>query len=68
MEQIWSYKSLVHNLENLRKTPYDCNNPDHEVKLISLWTTLVPDVKLESRVTKQWQDIGFQGKHIYYPQ
>ncbi|KAK6644370.1 hypothetical protein RUM43_000637 [Polyplax serrata] len=61
MEQIWSYNNLVNTIEELRKTPYDCNNPCHEEKLLQLWSLLVPDVKLVSRVTKQWQYIGFQG-------
>lgn len=26
-----------------------------------LWDLLMPTVKLESRITKQWGDIGFQG-------
>ncbi len=27
-----------------------------------LWTALMPGEQLEARVTKQWGDIGFQGK------
>ncbi|CAG9795240.1 unnamed protein product [Diatraea saccharalis] len=61
LEQIWSYKSLVDEVEELRRSQFDSNNPEHEEKLLRLWTLLVPDVKLESRVTKQWQLIGFQG-------
>lgn len=26
-----------------------------------LWELLMPTIKLESRITKQWGDIGFQG-------
>lgn len=26
-----------------------------------LWGLLMPNIKLESRITKQWGDIGFQG-------
>ena len=58
---IWSYRQLVHEIDWLRKTPYDSDNPIHENKLRSLWRALVPDQPLESRVSKQWGDIGFQG-------
>lgn len=59
-EMIWGYKYLYHRVESLRMVPYDCNNLDHERKLSDLWRLLMPNVKLESRITKQWQDIGFQ--------
>jgi hypothetical protein len=61
VEQIWGYKRLVTELETLRMTAYDSENPHHEVKLLALWKALCPDIPLESRITKQWQDIGFQG-------
>ncbi|XP_063533122.1 ELMO domain-containing protein 2 [Cydia strobilella] len=61
LEQIWSYRMLVQEVEEMRKTPYDCKIPDHEEKLLKLWSLLVPNEDLESRVTKQWQYIGFQG-------
>lgn len=48
-------------MENLRKTAYDADDLTHEQKLYDLWDNLMPHEKLESRVTKQWQDIGFQG-------
>ncbi|XP_063360509.1 ELMO domain-containing protein 2 [Cydia amplana] len=61
LEQIWSYRMLVQEVEEVRKTPYECTMPDHEEKLLKLWSLLVPNEDLESRVTKQWQYIGFQG-------
>lgn len=61
-EMIWGYKYLYHRVESLRMITYDCNNLDHERKLSDLWKLLMPNVKLESRITKQWQDIGFQVK------
>lgn len=60
LEQIWSYKSLMDEVEELRKTQYDSNIPEHEEKLLKLWSLLVPNDPLEKRVTKQWQHIGFQ--------
>ncbi|KAG6459082.1 ELMO domain-containing protein 2 [Manduca sexta] len=61
LEQIWSYRSLVNEIEELRKTQFDSNNVEHEEKLVRLWSLLVPQEPLESRITKQWQYIGFQG-------
>ncbi|EEB14508.1 ELMO domain-containing protein, putative [Pediculus humanus corporis] len=61
LEQIWSYDNLVRTIEELRRTNYDFSNENHEKKLLKLWNLLVPDVKLNNRVTKQWQFIGFQG-------
>lgn len=60
LEQIWSYRSLVDEVEDLRKTQFNSNDPEHEVKLLRLWSLLVPNEELESRVSKQWQYIGFQ--------
>lgn len=61
LEQIWSYRSLLNDVEDLRRTQFDSNNPKHEEKLLKLWSLLVPDSVLDGRVTKQWQHIGFQG-------
>lgn len=58
--QIWSYRQLVDEVEDLRCKQYDSNNPDHEAKLLRLWNLLMPDRPLEARITKDWQDIGFQ--------
>ncbi|PNF30272.1 ELMO domain-containing protein 1 [Cryptotermes secundus] len=61
IEHIWGYRQLIQDVETLRITPYDADNKDHENKLLTLWELLMPSVQLESRITKQWQDIGFQG-------
>lgn len=60
LEQIWSYRSLVNQVEELRQTQFDSSNNEHEDKLMKLWSLLVPHAALEARVTKQWQYIGFQ--------
>lgn len=59
--QIWGYKRLVIAVEEVRSDKYDAENPQHEKKLLKLWNELMPDTPLKSRVTKQWQEIGFQG-------
>ncbi|KAG9480110.1 ELMO domain-containing protein 2 [Eleutherodactylus coqui] len=59
--QISGYKKLYLHVENVRKQPYDSDNPQHEQQLLELWDLLMPHEKLKSRITKQWGDIGFQG-------
>ncbi|XP_014254930.1 ELMO domain-containing protein 2 [Cimex lectularius] len=61
LEHIWGYKQLYAEVEELRLTQYDSSCPEHEEKLQRLWTALCPETPLEARITKQWQDIGFQG-------
>lgn len=63
IETIWSYRRLCADTETIRKTSFDNTNPDHEEKLLKLWRLLMPDVELNARITKQWQDIGFQGEN-----
>ncbi|CAH4035531.1 ELMO domain-containing protein 2 [Pieris brassicae] len=61
LQQIWSYRQLIDDIEELRCTQYDSKNSDHEEKLLKLWSLLQPNELLEDRITKQWQNIGFQG-------
>jgi len=42
------------------KELYDKNNVVHEAVLMALWKTVNPNVKLESRVSDQWKELGFQ--------
>ncbi|XP_028129480.2 ELMO domain-containing protein 2 [Diabrotica virgifera virgifera] len=62
VEQIWGYRQLIAEAEQLRTTNYDSDDPEHEAKLQNLWMKLKPNDKLEGRITKQWQEIGFQGE------
>ena len=60
-DKIWGYKRLIFVVESFRTTAYNCTDLEHEEKLYALWDCLMGDeAKLEGRVTKQWQDIGFQ--------
>lgn len=61
VNNIWSYMQLVEEIKTSAAIPYDCGNDVHERSLLLLWDELKPDDRLECRVTKQWQDIGFQG-------
>lgn len=60
VESIWGYQRLYHCVEALRVTQYDSGNLTHEQRLYELWNLLNPNEQLESRITKRWQDIGFQ--------
>ncbi|XP_007895845.1 ELMO domain-containing protein 2 [Callorhinchus milii] len=59
--QISGYNTLYTDSENLRKQSFDSANVKHEDMLMKLWNILMPRIHLESRITKQWSDIGFQG-------
>ncbi|CAN9510286.1 unnamed protein product [Ophioblennius macclurei] len=59
--QIKGYSSLYASVEDLRTVTFCSDNPQHEAMLFKLWDLLMPTVKLDSRITKQWGDIGFQG-------
>ncbi|XP_077984268.1 ELMO domain-containing protein 2-like [Glandiceps talaboti] len=61
LTQIHGYKKLINEIESLRKTRYSSDDPGHENTLMQLWNLLMPNNKLESRISKQWSDIGFQG-------
>ena len=61
VELIWGYRQLCMECEELRQTPYDSENSLHEGLLLRLWDLLMPYDPLDARITKQWQDIGFQG-------
>ncbi|KAJ3283051.1 ELMO domain-containing protein 2 [Rhizoclosmatium sp. JEL0117] len=52
---------LMHTLNKRAATPYDRDSPAHEKKLQELWDTAMPSERLTSRVSKQWEKIGFQG-------
>ncbi|PWA24405.1 hypothetical protein CCH79_00011885 [Gambusia affinis] len=59
--QIVGYRSLMTEVEKLRREPYDSENAEHESMLMKLWKELRPDTPLTGRISKQWCEIGFQG-------
>lgn len=59
-EMIWGYRQLYWLAEAERCTPYDSSNLSHEKRLYELWDLLMPDERLDRRITKRWQEIGFQ--------
>lgn len=62
IEHIWGYRQLLQEIESLRLTQYESDNESHERKLLNLWNKLRPNEPLTARLSKQWQDIGFQGE------
>ena len=49
-------------LEEDRKTMHDSSDQAHEAMLMKLWENVFPKKKLQSRISSQWGDLGFQGK------
>lgn len=47
--------------EQLRATPFDPRNAAHEALLASCWPALQPGLPPPARISKQWQELGFQG-------
>ncbi|KAF9134889.1 hypothetical protein BG015_003361, partial [Linnemannia schmuckeri] len=62
LERVASTHQLAREINQRVHTKYDSTNPAHERKLMLLWDLLRPQDKLEGRYTKQWTEIGFQGK------
>ncbi|KAF9429694.1 hypothetical protein BGZ94_009845 [Podila epigama] len=62
LDRIASTHQLAREINQRVHTKYDSTNPTHERKLLLLWDLLCPNEKLTGRYTKQWTDIGFQGK------
>lgn len=61
LSRIVSLTALKKEIEALRAEKYAEDNATHKGTLLELWSLLMPSTPLESRITKQWQQIGFQG-------
>ncbi len=61
LRQICGFRRLLAEVEALRSEAFDSDRLEHERALLQLWSLLQPGVPLETRRTKQWQNIGFQG-------
>ncbi|GJJ78553.1 ELMO domain-containing protein [Entomortierella parvispora] len=62
IDRIAATHQLAREINQRVHTKYDSTNNAHEWKLTQLWDLLCPNEKLVSRYTKQWTEIGFQGK------
>ena len=63
LSKILSYNKLLTKCDEIRSVPFNEENEEHEKMLMSVWNLLKPDEELENRYTKQWGEIGFQGKN-----
>lgn len=61
LNRIYDTNQVLYSIEQQVKTKYDSNNSEHEQQLMDLWNRMKPDTPLETRISKQWVDIGFQG-------
>eukprot|EP00667_Euglena_gracilis_P017349 EG_transcript_18272 len=58
---ILNSQAAVKVLEAFRSTAYDSSLAAHEKLLLRLWTVTFPEVRLDSRMSEQWKELGFQG-------
>jgi len=57
--------SIRQRMETFRletSVPYNSQNDIHEQKLLELWKSAFPEVKLSEGKSKMWSKLGFQGK------
>lgn len=52
---------LLATLSKLANESYSSQNSQHESLLEQLWQALKPGIHRSGRITKEWQQIGFQG-------
>ncbi|XP_028404052.1 ELMO domain-containing protein 1-like [Dendronephthya gigantea] len=63
LTQICGYIDLIDIVEKKKNVAFSSENKEHEEKLLQLWSLLMPSTTLESRISSQWGEIGFQGKN-----
>ena len=63
LAKILSYNKLTTKVDEIRSEPFNEENEVHEELLLKLWDALKPNERLDNRYSKQWGEIGFQGKN-----
>jgi hypothetical protein len=61
--RIVALSKLKHQVCQLRNEAYSVENARHEQHLQELWQGMMPGTQLKERISKQWQDLGFQGNN-----
>jgi len=61
LDQLHGYEDLFASIEALRREKFDSKNQNHEKLLLELWSMLQPERVLSNRISRDWEDIGFQG-------
>lgn len=62
LERLMEVEGLKKEMREMADTAFDGQNAQHEEKLLRIWKELRPEEPLKERFSKQWQEIGFQGK------
>jgi hypothetical protein len=57
LNRIVATRQLAQSVREKVDTKYDSDNKEHEDKLYELWNCMMPDTKLEARLSKQWVDV-----------
>lgn len=61
LSDIKGVNTLIAHVETLSATKFDTDNSEHEIKLQTLWETLLPGVeRKDGRYSREWGHIGFQ--------
>lgn len=61
--KINAYNQLISEIETFRTKQFSFDNGQHADLLFKVWSQLKGvDDKLETKITKRWSEIGFQGK------
>lgn len=60
LEQIATVNKVAAHLRTLASTSFSTDNEEHEQQLEELWSTLLPGVERDGRVTREWGRLGFQ--------
>ncbi len=60
--KINAYNKLINEIETFRNKQFSFDNVQHADLLFKIWLKLKgPEDKLETKITKRWSEIGFQG-------
>ena len=61
--KIRAYNKLINDVEELRLKKFSFDNLQDSYLMFDIWNALKGDQdKLDTKITKRWSEIGFQGK------
>ncbi|XP_047980898.1 ELMO domain-containing protein A-like isoform X1 [Salvia hispanica] len=55
-------EECLDRLQSRLDVPYDGSNPEHQEALLALWHASFPEKELQSLISDQWKEMGWQGK------
>lgn len=62
LEPVKLINIAIDEILQMTKESYDSSNPRHEAQLMKFWSLMKPDVRMKSRISEEWGELGFQGK------